>query len=398
MFVISSLVRLPLADTPALLHIEAMTTLLEAARTIAPTLTQRAAEMDQARRLPADLAQSLAKSGYFRMVLPADYQGLELPPVEMIQVLEALGTANASVAWCVMIGATTALNAAYLPDHHARAIWADPDLITGGVFAPKGKAVREGDAYRVNGRWSWGSGSANCGWLVGGALVLGDGPPSARMMWFERDQVELIDTWHSMGMRGTGSGDLAVSDALVPIDRSVSLTDDKARIERPLYAFPAFGMLAMAIAGVALGNARGAIDDLIDMAGGKVPTGSRRVLAERASTQVDVARAEGQLRAARAYLLGSAEQAFANASQYGELSLEDRANLRIAATHAVRTSAEVTRTMHDLGGGTSVYETCPLSRRFRDAHVATQHIMVAPGSLELAGRALLGIEGDYGQL
>jgi indole-3-acetate monooxygenase len=375
-----------------------MIDLLTHARIFAPDLVARAPELDAARRLPADLAQKLAAQGFFRMVLPEAYQGLELPPADMIRVLETLGTANASVAWCVMIGATTALNAAYLPDHHARTIWADPNMITGGVFAPKGKAVRDGDDYIVNGRWAWGSGSANCGWLVGGALVPGDKGPSARMMWFERDQVELIDTWHAMGMRGTGSGDMSVKDARVPMDRSVSLSEDKTRIERPLYAFPAFGMLAMAIAGVALGNARGAIDDLVEMAGGKVPTGSRRPLAERASTQVDVARAEGQLRAARTYLLNSAETAFENATQQGKLSLTDRANLRIAATHAVRTSAEVTRIMHDLGGGTSVYETCPLSRRFRDAHVATQHIMVAPGSLELAGRALLGIEGDYGQL
>lgn len=375
-----------------------MIQLLTTARALAPILKDRAPDMDAARRLPADLAQSLAQEGFFRMVLPKAYHGLELPPQEMIQVLEALATANASAAWCVMIGATTALNAAYLPDHYAREIWADPNMITGGVFAPKGTAVREGDTYRVNGRWSWGSGSANCGWLVGGAIVLTDAGPAARMMWFERSQVELIDTWHSMGMRGTGSGDLVVVDALVPVDRSVSLTDDKARIESPLYVFPAFGMLAMAIAGVALGNARGAIDELVELAGGKMPTGSRRPLAERATTQVDVARAEGQLRAARVFLLDSAETAFERASKNGQLSLPDRANLRIAATHAVRTSAEVTRIMHDLGGGTSVYESCPLSRRFRDAHVATQHVMVAPGSLEIAGRALLGIEGDYGQL
>ncbi len=379
-------------------HIPDMTNLLETARALAPTLISRAAEMDALRRLPADLAHTLAQEGFFRMVLPAEYGGQELPPSSMIEVLEALGAANASVAWCVMIGATTALNAAYLPDHHAHTIWAAPDMITGGVFAPKGKAVREGDNYRVNGRWAWGSGSANCGWLVGGSIIMTDAGPSARMMWFERTQVELLDTWHTLGMRGTGSGDMAVTDAIVPIDRSVSLTHDKSRIERPLYAFPIFGMLAMAIAGVALGNARGAIDDLVELAGGKVPTGSRRPLAERATTQMDIARAEGQLRSARVFLHDSAQKAFENATADGALSLGDRANLRIAATHAVRTSAEVTRTMHDLGGGTSVYETCPLSRRFRDAHVATQHIMVAPGSLELAGRALLGIEGDYGQL
>ena len=375
-----------------------MTDLLAQAHALKATVAARADEIDSARRLPADLARTLADAGFFRMALPTDYGGLELAPARMIEIIEVMGNAHGSVGWCIMIGATTAINAAYLPDHHARTIWADPTIITGGVFAPKGKAVREGDQYRVTGRWNWGSGSANCAWLVGGAMTMGDGPPQARMMWFERDQVELIDTWHAMGMKGSGSGDLAVTDVLIPADRSVSLSDDKARIERPLYAFPAFGLLAMSIAAVALGNARGAIDDLVGLAGGKVPTGARRPLAERASTQVEVAKAEGLLRAARTYLLDSAETAYEGASRTGVLTLEDRANLRIAATHAVRTCADITRMMHDLGGGTSVYESCTLQRRFRDAHVATQHIMVAPGSLELAGRALLGIEGDYGQL
>jgi alkylation response protein AidB-like acyl-CoA dehydrogenase len=379
-------------------HSKAMTDLLATAKALAPSIAARAEEIDAARRLPADLANTLAQAGLFRMALPTDYGGLEMAPARMIEVIEVMGNAHGSVGWCIMIGATTAINAAYLPDHHARTIWADPTIITGGVFAPKGKAVREGDHYRVSGRWNWGSGSANCAWLVGGALTLGDGAPQARMMWFERDQVELIDTWHAMGMKGTGSGDLVVTDVLIPADRSVSLSNDKARIERPLYAFPAFGLLAISIAAVALGNARGAIDDLVALAGGKVPTGARRPLAERASTQVEVAKAEGLLRAARTYLLDSAEIAYEGANRTGALTLEDRANLRIAATHGVHTCAKITRMMYELGGGTSVYETCPLQRRFRDAHVATQHVMVAPGSLELAGRALLGVEADFSQM
>jgi indole-3-acetate monooxygenase len=377
-----------------------MHTLLTAARSLAPVLSARAEEMEDVRRLPADLAQVLAREGFFRMVLPVEYGGLEMRPSAIVEVLEALGVANASAAWCVMIGATTALNAAYLSEHHARAIWADPLTITGGVFAPRGKAVMGNDGqYRVTGRWPWGSGSANCAWLVGGALVPREGlPPQARMMWFTRDQVELLDTWHTMGMRGTGSGDLAVTDAIVPADRSVSLSDDRPRIARPLYAFPAFGLLALAIAGVALGNARGAIDDLVALAGGKVPIGSRRPLAEKPGTQLELAKAEAVLRGARAGLLEATDSAWDTAEQTGSLTVISRAGLRLAAAHAVRASAEVCRAMHDLAGGTSVYDTCPVGRRFRDAHVATQHIMVAPGALELAGRALLGIEGDYSQL
>lgn len=377
-----------------------MTDLLAAAHALAPTLAARADDMEAARRLPADLASMLAGQGFFRMVLPVEYGGLELRPSAIVGVLEALGTANASASWCVMIGATTALNAAYLPDHHARAIWADPLAITGGVFAPRGKAVMGDDGqYRVTGRWPWGSGSANCSWLVGGALVPREGlPPQARMMWFSRDQVELIDTWHTMGMRGTGSGDLAVTEALVPADRSVSLSDDRPRIDRPLYAFPAFGLLALSVAGVALGNARGAIEDLVALAGGKVPTGSRRPLAEKPGTQLELAKAEALLRGARAGLLEATDSAWETAEQTGSLTVISRAGLRLAAAHAVRASADVCRAMHDLAGGTSVYDDCPIGRRFRDAHVATQHIMVAPGALELAGRALLGIEGDYSQL
>jgi alkylation response protein AidB-like acyl-CoA dehydrogenase len=375
-----------------------MTHLLYAAQNLAPLLAQNCDAMEAARRLPADLAQTLAQHGFFRMVLPKDFGGHEMTPAQMIGVLEVLGNANASAAWCVMIGATTAINAAYLPDHHARNIWSNPNVITGGAFAPTGKAVLEGDHYRVNGRWAWGSGSANCDWLVGGALIDDGGITRARMMWFERAQVTLLDTWHAVGMRGTGSGDFEVVDASVPKDRSVSLTDDKPRIARPLYVFPPFCLLALAIAGVALGNARGAIDDVVALAGGKVPTGARRPLAERPTTQTEIAKAEAMYGAARALLMTRAHEAFEKAQDTGALDLTERAHLRIAAAHAVRTCADITRMMYDLGGGTSVYSHCPLQRRFRDAHVATQHIMVSHSALELAGRALLGLEGDYSQL
>jgi alkylation response protein AidB-like acyl-CoA dehydrogenase len=379
-------------------HSEAMIDLLTTAKALAPSIAARADEIDAARRLPADLADTLAQAGFFRMSLPSEYGGLELPPAQTMAVIEELAQAQASVGWCVMIGATTAVNAAYLPDVYARQIWADPSVITGGVFAPKGKATLEGDHYRVSGSWNWGSGSANCSWLVGGAVIMAEGGPQVRMLWFERDQVQLLDTWHAVGMKGTGSGDFEVVDALVPKDRCVALIGTKPRITRPLYAFPVFGLLALCVAAVALGNARGAIEDLLTLADHKIPTGSRRPLAERASTQMELAKAEGQLRAARAYLYEAAQAAFEVATQSGSLSLEDRANLRIAATHAARTSADVVRTLYDLGGGTSVYETCPLQRRFRDAHVATQHLMVAPGTYELAGRALLGVEADFSQM
>lgn len=372
---------------------------LEAARALAPVIAARAAEVEAARCLVPDLAGTMAEAGLFALLLPRDRGGHEAGPVAMIDVLETLGRADAAVGWCVMIATTTSINAAYLPEHHARAIWPDHRTITGGVFAPRGTAVREGDSYRVSGRWSWASGSSNCSWLVGGALVRdGDRPPEARMIWFPRAEVELIDTWDAMGLRGTGSGDIAVRDVLVPVDRTVSLMADAPRLLTPCYRFAAFSLLSLGVASVMLGVARAAMDAVLELSGIKVPSGMRRTLAERALTQSEIARIEGVIGAARAQMLEAAGDAWRTAQAGDPLSLVQRARVRIAATHAVRQCAAAVRDLHDIAGGSSVYRSHPLERLFRDAHTITQHVMVGTASLELAGRALLGLEADYSQL
>jgi alkylation response protein AidB-like acyl-CoA dehydrogenase len=375
---------------------------IAAARALSPEIAARAPEFARARRLPEDLARHMARAGLFRMAVPRAIGGSEASPREIAETIETVAQADASAGWCVMIATTTALASAYLPDDVARAVFGAPEAITGGVFAPLGRAIADGDDYVVSGRWKWASGSQNCDWLVGGAMIyeggvlrtLPNGQPDHRMMIFPADEVELIDTWHVAGLEGTGSLDMQVADVRVPRRRSVSLIADKPRHDGPLYAFPAFGLLAVGVAAVALGNARAAIEALIALAGAKRPQGARRTLAERGSTQAEVARAEALLRAARAFLHEAIDAAWTAAGRAGALTACDRALLRLAATHAARTSAEVARMMYDLGGGSSVFLDCPLQKRFRDAHVPTQHIMVAPPTFELAGRTLLGLIND----
>lgn len=373
---------------------------------LAPRIAARAGEIEEARRLPADLAAELAAAGLFRLVVPTSLGGLELPPATVVATIEAVAAADASVGWCLMIGATTALTSAYLPMEYARELFGDLQVITGGVFAPMGKAVANSDHYRVSGRWSWGSGTANCAWIVGGSLIFEDGSlrtlpngqPDHRMMIFPRDEVELIDTWHSAGLKGTGSGDFAVKDVRVPRDRSVSLIVDRPRESGPLYAFPAFGLLALGIAGVASGNARAALDAVKAMLATKKPPGSQRTAAERGAVQVEIAKAEAELRAARALLYEAIDSAWSRAQAIGEIDLATRAELRLAATHMTRTAAAVTREAYDLGGGAALYLSNPLQRRFRDAHAMTQHMMVGPATYELAGRVLLGLPTDASTL
>ncbi len=379
---------------------------LAAAERIAPTLRARADEIEHARRLPADLAQEFAQAGFFRMVVPRDLGGLELPPETLMGTIEAVARADASSGWCVMIGATSGMSAAYLEPTVARDIYGDPLVITGGSNTPTGRATPEGDGYRLSGRWPWVSGGANCRWLKGISVVMEDGKPrllpngspDARMMVFPASQATLIDTWQVSGMNGSGSGDMEVTDIRVPQAFTYSLVTGKPFASGALYQFPAFGLLAMGIGAVALGNARAAIDDLVELAGAKKPQGSRRTLAERSAAQSELAQAEAILRSARAFYYEAIGDAWRKAQQGDAIGTEDRALLRLAATHATRSSADVVRRMFELGGGSVVYASHPLQRRFRDAYTATQHMMIAPPSWELAGRVLMGLPTDASML
>jgi indole-3-acetate monooxygenase len=383
-----------------------MHALLSRADALAPQIAARADEIETARRLPADLAERMAEAGLFRMIVPEAIGGLEMRVADLSAAIQTIARADASAGWCVMIASTTALNAAYLPRDFAAEVFANPHTITGGVFAPMGKAVPEGESYRVSGRWPWASGSQNCNWLCAGSLIMEEGgprrlpsgAPDARLMFFPAEEAILHDTWHTSGLKGTGSLDMELRDVRVRQDRSVSLITQKPWAEGPLYAFPAFGLLAVGIASVALGNARAALDDFLALATAKKPGGGQRTLAERATVQADFAKAEAQWQGARCYLEDAIGRTWAEAETAGHLGEAGRANLRLACTHAVRTCADVARVANDLAGGTAVYLASPIQRRFRDAHAACAHVMTAPATYELTGRVMMGVPTDTAML
>ncbi|MFO1197407.1 MAG: acyl-CoA dehydrogenase family protein [Burkholderiaceae bacterium] len=380
--------------------------LLAEADAIAGEIAPRVDEIERLRHLPADLSRRMAGAGLFRLLVPREYGGLEVHPRVFVDVVERVGRVDGSSAWCVMIGATAATCAAFLPPATARELFADPGVTLAGVFAPRGTAVSEArggvDGYRVSGRWAWGSGSRNAHFVLGGCLVPGPdgkpqrlpgGAPAVRSVVFKAAEVRLLDTWDVSGLAGTGSTDFEVADVWVPATRTCSyLTDPPLPV--PLYCFPTFGLLALGIAAVCLGMARGAIDALVELAGAKKPDASSKVLAERPGTQLQVAEAEAHLRAARAFVDRCVDVAWAQAERGGAIAIDARRDLRLAATHAVRAATRAIDLAYGLGGGSSVYRRSPLQRFFRDAHVATQHMMVSDASLELAGRLFLGLPTD----
>jgi alkylation response protein AidB-like acyl-CoA dehydrogenase len=362
------------------------------------SLSARSDEIERARRLPPDLAAELARDGFFRMMIPESLGGLELHPAVSFQVMESLAKADGSTGWCVMIGAATALTAAWMFEPAARAIFGRPDAITGGVAAPLGRAERVEGGYRVTGRWPWASGSQHCHWLVGGAVVteggkprmVREGLPETRLFFFPAERVVLHDTWFASGLCGTGSGEMEVQDLFVPDEYAFALVGQSPRVARPLYGFP-FGLLGMGIPAVALGIARRAIDELMALSRQKTLVLERRLLAARPAAQEAVADAEATVRSARAFLLESLHAIHAEATR-GPVSVRSRAELRLAMTHATRSAARAVDRMYEAAGGTAVFRSSPLQRCFRDVHTVTQHAMVAQPTLELTGGLLLGLE------
>jgi indole-3-acetate monooxygenase len=361
---------------------------------ITPQIESAIEEMQNKRRMTTEIASALADSGVFRMLVPKASGGLECDPREIIQNIEAFAKIDASVAWCVMIGATSALYSAYLPSDLARSIYGTNSNITGGVFAPMGTAVLDGDHYVVNGHWRWASGSQNCTWLSGGCIVMENGTANQRAMIFPANDAELIDTWHTMGLRGTGSGDMKVTNLRVPKHLSVSLMTDTPFATGPLYTFPAFGLLAMGIAAVACGNAMAALAEFKDEGATLKTGGARKSLSARSTVQVEFAQITAELRAARAFMLDELKRAWDSAQNDGRITLEERAGLRLAATHLTRIAATSCRRIHELSGGVAVFSGNKLERRLRDAQTITAHMMIAASTYELTGKILLGMSTD----
>ena len=365
------------------------------ARQIAVKAREMSSEIDDDRRLPEELVALLAESGLLRAGAPAEVRGLELPPGVAVRCAEALARGNASAGWCVSIAITSSLLVAYLPASSRDALVGDGRGVAAGVWAPRGTGRTVDGGVMVSGRWPFCSGISHADMMFAGCLVDDQRVPS--VVALRKEDLRVLDTWHTLGLRGTGSHDTVADEVFVPADRVFSLFDGPI-VDRPLYRFPVFGFFALSIAAAALGNARGAIDDLIDLACEKKGLGSTRTLAERPATQAAVATAESALGAARALYYRAIETAW-QASQDSEgVSVETRNRLRLAATHATRTSADVVRDMYDLAGGTAIYDSSPLQRRFRDAYTATAHFQVNEASRELPGRILLDLPADVAML
>lgn len=365
------------------------------AEKIALSARQMSAEIDRDRRLPDELVTQLREAGFLRATMPREVEALELAPAPALRCAETIARGDASAGWCVSIAITSALLVAYLPASARDELFGGGRGVAAGVWAPRGTARKVDGGVVVSGRWPFCSGITHADMMFAGCFVDEQRVPS--VVALPKHDLKVLDTWHTLGLRGTGSHDSVADEVFVPTDRVLSVFNGPI-VDRPLYRFPVFGFFALCIGAAALGNARAAIDDLVELACGKKGLGSTRTLAERSPTQAAVATAEAALGAARALYYEAIDAAWQASHDAEPVPTALRNRLRLAATHAVRTSADVVRTMYDLAGGSAIYDGAPLQRRFRDAFTATAHFQVNEASRELSGRLLLDLPADMSML
>lgn len=367
-------------------------TVLQAVRRLAPSIFDRASETETARRVPADLLDSLRAAGCFRLVRPATHGGLEASLPDAMRALESLARADASVAWTVMIGSGSWIDLAHLPRETFDALYAtDPDAITSGVFNPTGSIAPVDGGYQVSGRWSFASGCEHADVIFANAVeAVVDGVPQLRGAVFAPVDVVIEDTWSVSGLCGTGSHHFHVDGAVVPAERTYAPMDGEPCLDARIVHLPPPAVFAQVIASVALGIARGALDDITVLATDKVPLLSPVALRANPLYQLELATADTDVRAARSLLHEEAERLWAAAASGDPLPMEHRARARATAVWAVERATSVVTTAFRAGGGTSIYSDCSLQRRLRDIHALAQHFIVRRDTFVTADSILAG--------
>jgi indole-3-acetate monooxygenase len=374
-------------------HLDQTSPIRQAVERIQPVIEQHRDQAETGRTLPTSVIAAMRREGLFDLWLPKEYGGAEIDLLTYLQTIEELSRIDSAAGWVFTIIATSAAQAAFLPEAGAREVYGGRPLTAGSVV-PRGRAIPMVGGYRVTGRWPLASGCEHASWLAGNCLIFDDdaprvgphGVPDFTLVYVPVADCTIIDTWYSTGMRGTGSHDYAVQDVFVPEHRTFPLFMAQPHVSGSLYKMRLEMLFLTAIATVGLGIARAAIDAFVDLATEKTPTLSQTGLAARPTIHAEVARAEALYQSARAYLHEVAREMMTAVSTSNAVPEPLEVRRRLACTHAAEACEEVVDRMYRLGGTTSIYTGHQLDRCLRDIHTVNQHLAVSPVWWEKTGQ------------
>jgi indole-3-acetate monooxygenase len=380
------------------MHWKADTSLIDAARRIGPIIREHNAEAERERRLSRPVLDTLYETGLLRMFTPRSLGGLEANPITRALVVEEISGHDTAAGWTLENPLDWAYFCARLPDQGAEEIYSrSADILIAAQYGRPLNATSTEGGYRISGRAPFLSNCYDADWIASTAFVDGD-HESEVMVYFSRENCEIVDTWDAMGMRGTGSNDISVTDVYVPKFRTFPMVPEfetGSHYKGPLYRFPLAGIAATGIPTVMLGAARKAIDEVTELALTKTPVASSGPLKERSSAQAKLAKAEAVLRSSRFLLYESLSEAWQRNVDGGAHSMKQRADLLLAMTHAMSSAVEAVQLACSIAGTTAFRASSPFERYFRDAQTLKHHAFAAESRYETVGKVYLGIPPDF---
>ncbi|MCC8393784.1 flavin-dependent monooxygenase [Paraburkholderia sp. MMS20-SJTR3] len=362
-------------------------------------IAKRREEFERLSHVPRDVIDMLKRARIYRAATPKRFGGDARAPGEFLQLIERIATVDGSAAWVASFGSAN-LYLAALPLDTQAAIYANgPDQVFAGGLFPVQNATAETGGFRVNGTWKFASGCKGADWLgVGiGTGKAGEAPGKPRTAVFRPEQVEIVENWNVVGMQGTGSHDLRVSNQFVAEDWTF-VRGGTPTVDEPLYRYPTVAYAAQVLAVVNLGLARAALDVANNMAGGRKTTTGAPQLADRAYYRIELAKAEAQLRAARAFFYESTDSVWQSILAGNDVTPDQVSLLRLSATQIARDGADVVNRAYRLAGTAAIYRNHPLQRLVRDAMVVTQHAFLGEGNYDGAGAVFVGTQPIPGYL
>jgi alkylation response protein AidB-like acyl-CoA dehydrogenase len=360
---------------------------------------------EAARRLAPEAMAALIDAGILRIWIPEVYGGMALDVLPALELIEQVARIDSAAGWLVANqNGVTSLGAVF-PEETTAELFADPRVVCAGGWFPPGVAEPVQGGYRVRGRWSFGSGVDHATWLTGQAIVhedgmprLGpDGHPVALIVFFPAAEAEVLDTWRTLGMRGTGSHDYRVDDLFIPARRTWTVGPFEPVNPAYVSPLPRLGMwlIPASNAAVALGIAQAAIDDLVALAATKVPSYTQTGLADKPAVQERVARAQAYVDAARRSVHGAVAEAWEFVQGGARAGMAQGIPVALAGSFAMEAACTAVDLVHAAAGTTGIREEYRFQQYFRDIHTISQHAFSSPGRFESLGKLLLGRESDW---
>jgi alkylation response protein AidB-like acyl-CoA dehydrogenase len=370
----------------------------EDVQTLRPIIEATRDQADELRRLPDAIARAFVDRDVYRLMLPTELGGGGLNPLQQFDLTLEVSRFDASTGWNYSLAMLAGTQAGLVPLDEARRKFATPEGGGAGSGRPEGRAVLVEGGCRVTGRWSWASGLPHARSVMGGCIVMEndkpfigpDGVPEVIHVSVPIEEAEVFDTWHTGGMRGTGSADFALNNVFVPHERMFHMYGAEPTLPHPLFRLPV-STFGFALAAVPLGVAMSTIEALKMLARHKRHPPPRATLAEEGGIQHVIAKTEASVEAATLYVREAFLRIWEDTCADREASMEARARLRRAMVHAVDTAIEAVSACYRAAGGTAVFKSEPFERALRDVFTMGAHHVFQRSMMEDAGRVAMGM-------